>query len=337
MGTIEKSLQPKRNAHCNSFHPNRGNIRPITFAFSTSRWGLADVKAMIWLSWRGGGLFPHCALFISGMLILGALGTGCTGTYVANSTKEFPHRTGFFQTEVTVDSEPHAVWVFIPKNYQPNRRYPAILFLHGLFEAGHGGDKVLSAGLGPVIAEDPNDWPFITIFPQSEGNWRGEDKDRLAMAALDFAEQHWAIDQDRVILAGLSYGGLGTWEIGARHPERFAALVPVSGHSAIDVVEQVVTLPVWAFCSKDDPWVKSENSELMCQEIDLHGGRAKLTEFPGSGHDAWAMAIDKSDLVQWMLIQKRQPMVRRRLPGNQPAFSQGQARALAFPSVQEAN
>lgn len=285
---------------------------------------------------RGGWAIPLGAVSRIAIALAGLCVVGCTGTHVARSTQEFPVNTGFIKAQVVVDDEPHTVWVFVPKNYKPNKRYPAILFLHGLFEAGHGGDKVLSAGLGPVIAQDPGEWPFITIFPQSLGNWKGEDKDRLAMASLDYAQRHWSIDSDRVILAGLSYGGLGTWEIGARHRDRFAALVPVSAHSAVDIVEQVVTLPVWVFCSKGDPWVKSENSEVMCQEIEAHGGQVKLTEFPGSGHDAWAMAIDHSNVVQWMLTQHRGSATAKRTNPASPAMPQTQARALAFPTIQSA-
>src|SRR5207253_7539227 len=144
-----------------------------------------------------------------------------------------------------------------------------------------------SAGLGRVIAKDAGHWSFISVFPQKMGLWRGASNERLAMACLEEGEGNYSVDKDRVVLAGLSYGGRGTWEIGARHRDRFAALVPVSAHSATDVVEQLVTLPVWAFCSKGDPWVKSENSELMCQEVGAHGGKVKLTEFPGAGHAAW--------------------------------------------------
>src|SRR5262249_53964049 len=153
---------------------------------------------------------------------------------------------GFIEQNVTVDGQSHTVWVFVPKDYRPGVKYPAILFLHGLFEAGNGGNKCVSAGLGPVIANQPEKWPFITIFPQSTGTWRGEERDHLAMAALDMAQAKYSIDSDRVVLAGLSYGGLGTWEVGARHRERFAALVPVSGHKATEDIDRLILLPVWA-------------------------------------------------------------------------------------------
>jgi predicted peptidase len=266
-------------------------------------------------------------------LLLSCAG-GCTGAFVASSTEHFAPQTGFMRTEIVSDGESHNMWVFIPKNYRPSDRYPAILFLHGLFEAGNGGDKVLSAGLGPVIAQDPDHWPFITLFPQSPGNWQGPDRDRLAMAALDFAMRHWSIDQDRVILAGLSFGGQGTWEIGAQHPDRFAALVPVSGPSALDAVQSLLLMPVWAFHFKDDPWVKSENSEEMCKAIDSLGGQARLTEFSGAGHDAWSLAVTESRLVQWMLQQRRPggPQASAFSPQRPTmrAPSPGSARSLAF-------
>ena len=249
-----------------------------------------------------------------GMLLLVCAGGCHNGAEVVRSTAAYQPGTGFSRHEILVDGQTHAVWVFVPKNYRPENRYPAILFLHGLFEAGHGYDSSVSAGLGPVIAKDPDKWQFITIFPQSDGTWRGDDRDHLAMAALDFTQKQWSIDNDRVILAGLSFGGLGTWEIGSRHPERFAALVPVSGVGATDLVEHLVLLPTWAFASTNDPWVRSQDSEAMCKGITGHGGQARLTEFKGSSHDCWDKAVAESELVSWMLQQRRRTTTTYRLP-----------------------
>ena len=200
--------------------------------------------------------------FISLALTLLCLGCNAGGGVIVQSTKEFPNGTGFVRREFTFDGKPQTLWVFLPKIYSPHRKFPAIVFLHGLFEAGKG-ESCLAGGLGPVIAQNPDAWPFITVFPQSSGTWRGSERDRLVMAALESAESEFSIDQDRVILAGLSYGALGTWEIGANHADRFAALVPVSGHSATELVQRLVLLPVWAFDTLDDPVVKAESSEEM--------------------------------------------------------------------------
>ena len=241
-------------------------------------------------------------LLLIGLLLL--LQVGCRSSSVGRSTSKFPAGTGFIRHEVIVDGAPHAVWVFIPKNYRASERYPTILFLHGLFEAGHDDDGAISAGLGPVIARSPETWRFITIFPQSSGTWRGEDRERLAMAALDSVQRNWSVDRDRVTLAGLSYGGLGVWEIGAKHPDRFAALVPVASPRAREVVERVALLPIWAFNFRGDWVVPSAGADEMCRQINTRGGSAKQTKFDGIGHDCWDRAVAESNVVNWMLAQR---------------------------------
>src|SRR5438093_12746845 len=131
-------------------------------------------------------------ILLSSLLLI--VGGGCQGAMVANSTDQFPDRTGFLQRELIVDGQSHVVWVFVPKNYRPNYRYPAVLFLHGLFEAGDASnrDKVLGAGLGPVIGGDPDNWPFVTIFPQSTATWQGEAREPLRSASLVYAQSQWS-------------------------------------------------------------------------------------------------------------------------------------------------
>jgi predicted peptidase len=240
------------------------------------------------------------------ILVCSFASLGCrSGESIARSTRHFPKGTGFVRTHVTIDGADKPMWVFVPRNYSRDQSYPTILFLHGLFEAGNDGSKCLTAGLGPVIAKSPDTWQFITIFPQSTGTWRGEKREKLAIAALDQAERTWSIDRDRVILAGLSYGGLGTWEIGAKNWQRFAALVPVSGHSATSLIEKLILLPVWAFHYRGDPFVPASGAEQMCNKIAQRGGNAKLTAFSGIGHDAWERAVAESSVVAWMLHQQR--------------------------------
>jgi predicted peptidase len=236
------------------------------------------------------------------LMLLASL--GCRGNAVAHSTSHFPPGRGFVEREVDVDGEVHPLWVFIPRSYDPARSYPTIVFLHGLFEAGSDGTAALSAGLGPVIADDPDDWPFIVLFPQSSGTWKGPQRERLVMRSLEWAQHEYAIDRTRVILAGLSYGGLGTWQIGARHANRFAALVPVSGLRDLACADELRDVPVWAFHNVHDPFVDSQGSKAMCAQITELGGQARYTGFDRVGHDCWDRAVAQTDLVDWMLHQR---------------------------------
>ena len=78
-----------------------------------------------------GGLLVLSLLLIGLLLQVGCHGNGET---IARATADFPPGTGFLtHDDVIVDGTSHQVCVFIPKSYDPGRRYPAILFLHGLF------------------------------------------------------------------------------------------------------------------------------------------------------------------------------------------------------------
>jgi predicted peptidase len=231
---------------------------------------------------------------------------GCvSGASVQRTTREFPQGTGFQTRTVIVDEQERKFAVFVPRDYSPAKKYPTIVFLHGLFESGRDARRCLSAGLGPVIAKDPEHWPFISVFPQTFGSWRGKSNERLVMECLDDVEANFSVDKDRVILAGLSYGGRGTWEIGAKHRDRFAALVPMSGDAAYDACNKLKDMPIWAFHYVGDPIMPSSGSERMVEKIRAAGGNAKLTEFDAIGHDCWTKACSETDVVNWMLQQRR--------------------------------
>jgi predicted esterase len=49
------------------------------------------------------------------------------------------------------------------------------------------------------------------------------------MQALEYALLRYPIDTNRVVLAGYSMGGFGTWNLGLRYPDRFAGIMPLCG------------------------------------------------------------------------------------------------------------
>ena len=45
--------------------------------------------------------------------------------------------------------------------------------------------------------------------------------------------ERFAIDEDRVVLTGISQGGFGTFRLGELYPDKFCALIPLVGQSAL--------------------------------------------------------------------------------------------------------
>jgi poly(3-hydroxybutyrate) depolymerase len=72
------------------------------------------------------------------------------------------------------------------------------------------------------------DW--IVVAPDGFGQvmwrWMGEQD---VLDVIDDVQHHYNVDADRIILGGLSNGGVGAYNVGMRHAWRFAAVMALAG------------------------------------------------------------------------------------------------------------
>lgn len=213
--------------------------------------------------------------------------------------------------------------VYVPRDYMPTKAWPCIVFLHGMGESGDDGLKQVAQGLGSAILVDQKRWPFVVVMPQkpdARKNW--EDYDEAVMVALEDARKTYTIDDRRIYLSGLSQGGHGTWELGARHAEVWAALVPICGFGGTDwsngpdraaaasIAQRVKGLPIWAFHGEADDVVKPEHTRVLVDAVKAQGGEVSVTYYPGVGHNSWDRAYrderSSGGIASW-LLSKRKP------------------------------
>jgi predicted peptidase len=241
-------------------------------------------------------------LFASALAFLAA---GCGGLDMTGANAAAPAGTGFMVKEVVVDGQAHKYGLFIPHRYDKATPTPTIVFLHGLLQAGSDGATAMKQGLGPCIAKRPTTFPAIAAFPQSDGDWTGDARDKLAMAVLTDVEAHYNVDRDRVTLTGLSNGGYGTWRIGGNHPERFSALVPIAGQGDPDSVPRLIGIPVWCFHNSGDVFVNVGAARSMVAKLRAAGATlVQYTEFQAFGHGGWDQVYDDPKILDWMLAQR---------------------------------
>jgi predicted peptidase len=227
--------------------------------------------------------------------------------------------TGFLNRAITLDGVSHRYQVYVPAEYSRARQWPVILSLHGSEEQGTDGLLQTDVGLGAGIRRHAGSWPAIVVFPQAppQHRWHGEAAD-LALATLEHTLQEFSTDPDRVYLVGLSAGANGVWNLGYRSPERFAALVAVSGwvmREAIVAADtgapypviagRIRSLPVWIWHGDADSVVPIEESRRMAEALRAAGAQVKYTELPGVGHDAWNVVFNAPELPRWLLAQVR--------------------------------
>lgn len=190
----------------------------------------------------------------------------------------------------------HAVW--LPKGYDESKRWPAILFLHGMGERGDDNERQMTVGLGPHLEKlDP---PAIVVFPQCPLGSHWNRAASLAIDALDQVCARYPVDPARISLTGISMGAAGAWTLAADHPDRWSALAPVCGW--YEGTKEMPHIPIWIFHGDADTVIPVEHSRRMVARL---GARAKYTEFAGVGHNAWDPAYGATDVVDWLVRQKR--------------------------------
>lgn len=193
---------------------------------------------------------------------------------------------------------------YLPKEYDPSKKYPAVLFLHGAGERGpEDGSKLeyVYRYFWFDRARQGEDFPCIMIGPQCPDDKYWGCYTESLNRFLDDLLETYAIDPKRVCLTGLSMGGTGTWHWSIANPERFAAVAPVCGTGIYWYGERLVDKPVWAFHGDIDDVVPPEESLQMVKSVNMRGGHAKMTLFHNVGHDSWTQAYAGTKLLDWFM------------------------------------
>src|SRR5947207_5201435 len=211
-------------------------------------------------------------------------------------------QTGFLDRSITVGGRSYHYQVYVPADYASKNNWPAILFLHGAGERGNDGLLQTAVGLGAAIRQNPSRYPAIVVFPQAppDSQWVGIPAD-MDVAALQQTMKEFHVDASRVYLTGLSMGGHGTWYVAYRHPELFAAIVPicswirdfpqfkgslpvVPGDSAAvmtNLAQHLGKLPIWIFHGEADPVVAVSGSRAAYAALKAASADVRYTEFLG--------------------------------------------------------
>lgn len=212
-------------------------------------------------------------------------------------------QTGFLGKRIRVADQLFRYVVYLPSGYDGMQPLPVILFLHGPGEQGSDGWRQVSVGLGPAILADPARWPFAMLFPQlpadRPSNWMLFEAPLLAMLRTTLRE--YATDPRRVYLTGISMGGFGTWMLAAKHPDLFAAIVPICGGGDPDDAPALKTLPIWCFHGEADELLPADLTLAMVEALGAVGAHPRVTIYPDAGHNCWDRAYREKDLPDWLL------------------------------------
>jgi predicted peptidase len=225
------------------------------------------------------------------------------------------------------DSMPYRI--LYPENFDPNQKYPLMLFLHSRGESGRDNEKQLTHGARLFLKDTLRaNYPVIVVFPQcpEESSWanvdirtdntgkrtfqfmKGGEPTKAMGALLGLTEELTAkpfVDNDRIFVGGLSMGGMGTFELLRRKPKLFAAAFAICGGDHVANVKKYRHVPLWIFHGARDEVVPLAFSETIVQALRKKGARVNFTVYPNADHNSWDPAFAEPALLPWLFIHSK--------------------------------
>ena len=137
----------------------------------------------------------------------------------------------------TTDWKEMHVWVILPPNFDPNKKYPAILFCEGgpqstvsQFWSYRWNFQMMAANGYVVVAPNRRGLPGFgqQWLEQISGDYGGQNMKDYLSAIDDIKKESW-VDENRLGAVGASYGGFSVYWLAGHHENRFKAFIAHDG------------------------------------------------------------------------------------------------------------
>jgi dienelactone hydrolase len=247
-----------------------------------------------------------------------------------------------YRSELDNTLQPYSL--YLPREYDSKRAYPLLVSLHGAVSS-HRLNIRRVFGLGNRPGESDYEavrnevkFPevdFIVVSPYGRGEFAGYNGigEQDVLQVMKDVQKAYHVDPDQVYLTGLSMGGGGTWHLGLRYPDRWAAIVPVCavadmsrgshGSNAEDadrtlfdltsvgsIAENAGNMSVIMYHGDMDNAVPVEQSRAMAatfEKLGWLGKNVRYYELPGVTHFAWDFSYRHGELFKLLAPIRRNP------------------------------
>jgi predicted peptidase len=231
--------------------------------------------------------------------------------------------------------------LFVPENYNPNEKYPLIMFIHDASIAGRPLGSALTQGNGATTWATP-EWqathPCFVLAPQFatvqvDDDFNVQPELDVCLSLVDSLLNQYSIDRDRVYTTGQSMGCMSSYVLMLRRPDLFASAMLVAGQWDENVLAPLAKKNLWLLSCKGDvkssegvaaaidvwkangaevveqEWPLQDSAEGRAQSVKaMHdaGGNIHYTHFTGGSHmNTWRVAYDIDGVKEWLFEQHK--------------------------------
>ncbi|NJN26098.1 MAG: T9SS type A sorting domain-containing protein [Cyclobacteriaceae bacterium] len=211
-------------------------------------------------------------------------------------------------------------------NSDPGKRYPLYLFLHGLGETGESqpyihpvfgeisnNNKQLLHG-GQMFRDKVNNGTFdgFLLYPQTLNGFFADANNINIQEIIKKLISDVYVDENRIIVNGLSAGGVGVWNITRDYPKLFAGAIPMSGVNTENVndIPKLVHIPFWLAQGGKDSRPTAQTAQVVVNAFNNAGGYLRYFLYPDLGHGTWNTLWAEPDFFPFInSLHKNNPMV----------------------------
>jgi acetyl esterase/lipase len=138
-----------------------------------------------------------------------------------------PQKTGVVMTtNRTEDKVEHYYAVNVPAGYDPSRKYQVRFQLHGGVMGRSTNQPRNSGDIGALAGAEQF---YVVPYSWSEAPWWSDDQALNITAIVDTLKRTYNIDENRVVVSGVSDGGTGAYYLAMRETTPFASFLPLNG------------------------------------------------------------------------------------------------------------
>lgn len=218
----------------------------------------------------------------------------------------------------------------MPSTYDKSKSYPVIVFLHGAGERGNDNISHMGNMLPEMFNQEstlieeaivvcpqcpsyPNQW---VDTPWANGSYSIENVSesnelKAVVELLEKIKGKFSTDENRYYAMGISMGGFGTWDLIMRHPDMFAAAVPVCGGADPSQAENLKYMPIYTAHASDDSIVPYSGTKEMVDALIAAGNTSVVFKchadgsLSRGGHLIWSEIGEQTEMLEWLFAQKK--------------------------------
>lgn len=231
--------------------------------------------------------------------------------------------------------------LYLPKDYDPKKSYPLVLFIHDAGVASAPVKSPLLQGRGAVTwaeadfqAKNPciivaPQYPFVTV----DDVWNYSHHLDATVALLRQLQKDYAVDPSRIYTTGQSMGCMSSMVLLLKEPQLFAGALLVAGKWNPEVLAPLALQNLWIISCEGD----ISSTELQSQAVALWRSQGATvseatwnmlstpaefarsaqqqlqpdthlyyTHLTGGSHrGTWAVAYDIDGVKDWLFSQRR--------------------------------